>query len=72
MPETENGLIQETPIENLFFEYQLSTNPEKNENPFGKGHTVDSSRWCATRCNSVTYMFNNFQISEVLMFPNTL
>ncbi len=55
LAETENGFIQETPIENKFFEYCLSTNLCKNETPDGQGHTGDSSHWCGSRSLSDTY-----------------
>ncbi len=55
LPETENGFIQETPIENQFFEYCFSASLGKNETSPGEGHTGDYSHWWWSRCHSDTY-----------------
>ena len=55
LAETENGFIQETPIDNQFFEYCLSTNLGKNEMSYWQGHTGDSPHWCGSRSISDTY-----------------
>ena len=51
---TENGLLQETPIENLFFEYQCSTNGGKSINLHGEGEG-DFIAWYGARPLSIAY-----------------